>query len=721
MESEISYSRDVLSDQRGIYSSLGNGDRSLDGDCDDCDHLPLVGQDKSDRDQEEGIIIETPATMTAAESVADSSSTSSNSALGSTISQLGSHGRRTKKHSCSTNSGMTKTMAMTNFLSTLLLLLSTSSTSHAATEATVDSTSDPNRLCSCSPLLYTFKLNLKASCPPTPPPYPPNDFFGAGVKDYTCTIGPEPVDSASNDMVDLEEMEFPTEFPVEFPEGEEEKEEEDGDSGALDALDEEPVRRWLATKGRRRLNDGGSGNEGGSTQTIDLPDGLPTDIPGFTVTDGDFNTGNSGITDFEPVVIDSIQFIEVDPQFNVINQDPSFVSGIAFQDGQEFNFTSVSYFDARGKNATTSTVPGGMSMVLRGMNENGDRLRNVFTITYTNDCQVETFSVGDAIGWVVLEDFIPASESTCDASFTDSPIAAPTSIPYTAPTLAPIPLAKTAIPTEYTPAPTPYDENKKTTSPTAYIKLPETKSPTSAPTTTNKKESPAPTTYEAVETITPTAYGKLPDSPTLKPSTVAKHETPAPSGFKNIESESPTALETRITTTPTAYGKQETNTPTSYGSEETTEPTVYGKNPPPNTDLSMITLISLFPKSHKPPYKPSRPSHKPRPSHSSSGDSSQGSKTSKNSKRGGNSSSSSSSSWKSRSSSWDSSWSRSSKSSKGRKSSKSSSSHSSSSSNASPAYHWRQDDDDDDDDYYSKKYYFGDSVRRLRETSQNQK
>ena len=45
--------------------------------------------------------------------------------------------------------------------------------------------------CSCSPQTFVFQLNLLASCPALPPPFPPNDVFGAGVKDYTCSIGLE--------------------------------------------------------------------------------------------------------------------------------------------------------------------------------------------------------------------------------------------------------------------------------------------------------------------------------------------------------------------------------------------------------------------------------------------------------------------------------------------------------------------------------------------------
>ena len=96
-----------------------------------------------------------------------------------------------------------------------------------------------------------------------------------------------------------------------------------------------------------------------------------------------------------PVSIYSIQFLEVDCKFNVINQDSTYVRGIDFVDGAVFNYTSVSGIDP-------SVVPGGMNMVLRGVTAAGEPVRNVFTITYTNDCDVQTFEEGDAIGWVVF-------------------------------------------------------------------------------------------------------------------------------------------------------------------------------------------------------------------------------------------------------------------------------------------------------------------------------
>ncbi|KAL3775256.1 hypothetical protein ACHAW5_006014 [Stephanodiscus triporus] len=109
--------------------------------------------------------------------------------------------------------------------------------------------------------------------------------------------------------------------------------------------------------------------------------------------------------DTVPVAVYSIQFLEVDPDFNVINQDSSYVRDIDFVDGTVFTYASII--------ETSTTIPGGMNMVLRGVNAAGDPVRNVFTITYTNDCGVPTFEVGDSIGWVIFEDFVPASEETC--------------------------------------------------------------------------------------------------------------------------------------------------------------------------------------------------------------------------------------------------------------------------------------------------------------------
>jgi hypothetical protein len=211
-------------------------------------------------------------------------------------------------------------------------------------------TAQDNEPCSCSPREYFFKLDLSATCPDLPPPFPPNDAFGAGVKDYTCTIGPEPVPGEKSRLESEGEV---TRSILPFHQS------------------EEDVRKLL-------------------DETMGFNDNPKTDD--FVIPD---------IIDPEPVVIDSIQFFEVDPDFNVVNQDPSYVRDVEFVDGDVFNYTSISsLITASGKE--NYSVPGGINMVLRGYNAAGERVRNVFTITFTNECGVPTFEAGDEIGWVVF-------------------------------------------------------------------------------------------------------------------------------------------------------------------------------------------------------------------------------------------------------------------------------------------------------------------------------
>ena len=110
------------------------------------------------------------------------------------------------------------------------------------------------------------------------------------------------------------------------------------------------------------------------------------------------NADDPARDDLVPVSIYSIQFLEVDPKFDVINQDSSYVRDIDFADGDAFDYESVG--------SDGGTTPGGMNMVLRGVNAAGQPVRNVFTITYTNDCDKAAFRRGESIGWVVFVSFI---------------------------------------------------------------------------------------------------------------------------------------------------------------------------------------------------------------------------------------------------------------------------------------------------------------------------
>ncbi|EJK53653.1 hypothetical protein THAOC_26863, partial [Thalassiosira oceanica] len=129
-----------------------------------------------------------------------------------------------------------------------------------------------------------------------------------------------------------------------------------------------------------------------------------------------FQTAAFTTTDTVPSKIISVQFLEVDRDFNVINQDSTYVRDQDLVDGDVIRYESVSGRDA-------AVVPGGLNMVLRGVTPMGERVRNVFTITYTNDCDVYTFEDGEAMGWVEFVDLVEASPQTCAAgsSVTASP------------------------------------------------------------------------------------------------------------------------------------------------------------------------------------------------------------------------------------------------------------------------------------------------------------
>lgn len=274
-----------------------------------------------------------------------------------------------------------QTRMMQITLAPLLLLLSLQlmpTAVHSATDADGNPIDQPDRDCVCSPREFFFRLNLSANCPNLPPPFPPNDVFGGGVKDYTCTIGPEPLPNPGEDGTEL-----------------------------------------LGTAG---LDDGateGVNNDGMDVVTRDRMRSLLPNVPSQTRTAKDFfpeidldaplqglewssqqfttsqlnEAGMSPGQDTVPVSIYSIQFLEVDTEFNIINQDSKYVRGIDFADGERFSYDSISKTNA-------GVVPGGINMVLRGVNADGEPVRNVFTITYTNDCDVQTFSRGEDIGWV---------------------------------------------------------------------------------------------------------------------------------------------------------------------------------------------------------------------------------------------------------------------------------------------------------------------------------
>ena len=113
--------------------------------------------------------------------------------------------------------------------------------------------------CSCAPREYRFRLDFSGTCPPQTPPFPPNDYFGSGVKDYTCSIGDSPVQESLRE-------------------------------------ERNPIRRRLDTlEGEVKVDD---------TQLVEL-------FPEILIT-------TQNVADQTPAIISSIQFIQQDRQGNPI-------------------------------------------------------------------------------------------------------------------------------------------------------------------------------------------------------------------------------------------------------------------------------------------------------------------------------------------------------------------------------------------------------------------
>ena len=297
-----------------------------------------------------------------------------------------------------------------------LLLVTSSSSSFTSTKSFVVTAQEQQ--CSCSPLQYNFRLNLSATCPPLPPPFPPNDVFGAGVKDYTCTIGPESLPNApqvtSEDTLVLNELD-------DVDDGDDDEDEDGGNSlrgrRSLFSIchffpDIPHCIGQGQQQGQPRPGPKKPANAGKAadyfpeiTDEVYTAQALQAEDPNtWNSTSAVFQAQSVTTSDIDttPVSIYSIQFLEVDTSFNVINQDSSYVRDIDFMNGDEFTYASISATEP-------GVIPGGMNMVLRGVNAAGEPIRNVFTITYTNDCGIQTFEKGDEIGWVVFVSFYISS------------------------------------------------------------------------------------------------------------------------------------------------------------------------------------------------------------------------------------------------------------------------------------------------------------------------
>eukprot|EP00580_Thalassiosira_gravida_P003897 CAMPEP_0201601666 /NCGR_PEP_ID=MMETSP0492-20130828/2588_1 /ASSEMBLY_ACC=CAM_ASM_000837 /TAXON_ID=420259 /ORGANISM="Thalassiosira gravida, Strain GMp14c1" /LENGTH=289 /DNA_ID=CAMNT_0048064969 /DNA_START=249 /DNA_END=1114 /DNA_ORIENTATION=- len=108
--------------------------------------------------------------------------------------------------------------------------------------------------------------------------------------------------------------------------------------------------------------------------------------------------------DTTPITVTSVTFLEADstPQLNIINQDSTYFD-TSSSDGDLLSYTSISAsLDvARPLTDQVDSVPGGVMMVLFGINGDGEVIQNTVAWAYNLDnCEEVPLEEGDGVGWV---------------------------------------------------------------------------------------------------------------------------------------------------------------------------------------------------------------------------------------------------------------------------------------------------------------------------------
>ena len=103
------------------------------------------------------------------------------------------------------------------------------------------------------------------------------------------------------------------------------------------------------------------------------------------------------VTDFVPVLVTDIQFLELNRDLATLQQEPR--TG-AFRDGDIVRYTSVL---AVQDSFTENTLPRAFQMIMRGINAIDQPIQMTWVITYENDCGIfPILFEGQRQGWSVF-------------------------------------------------------------------------------------------------------------------------------------------------------------------------------------------------------------------------------------------------------------------------------------------------------------------------------
>jgi hypothetical protein len=139
-----------------------------------------------------------------------------------------------------------------------------------------------------------------------------------------------------------------------------------------------------------------------------------------------------GGLDTTPTIVTSVTFLEADstPQLNIINQDSTYFN-TSSSDGDVLSYTSISSSLDVTQSLTDqeNLVPGGVMMVLFGINSASEVIQNTIAWAYNLDnCDVEPLEEGDGVGWAT----VGGGNEPPHAAFCDGVTDVPTASPVTA-------------------------------------------------------------------------------------------------------------------------------------------------------------------------------------------------------------------------------------------------------------------------------------------------
>ncbi len=119
------------------------------------------------------------------------------------------------------------------------------------------------------------------------------------------------------------------------------------------------------------------------------------------------SVGDPGVTDLVPVVVQSIDVLELGQGLRIIVQER--ITG-TFVNGDSFNYTSIAAVP--GDVVDPTDVPRAIQINIAAINQFDESLLNTFIITFSNSCDAyPVFTEGQSAGWVLFVSGFPVRHS----------------------------------------------------------------------------------------------------------------------------------------------------------------------------------------------------------------------------------------------------------------------------------------------------------------------